>query len=46
MMQMNKVDREMEAAIQKLGECSPPKAYEQTFAEAIEKKKREIAAAL
>jgi hypothetical protein len=43
---MSKVDREMDAAIAKLGECTPPKPFEQTFAEAIEKKKQQISASL
>jgi|688.fasta_scaffold229143_2 hypothetical protein len=36
----------MDAAIKKHGVCSPPKPYEEEFAEAIEKKKQQIAASL
>lgn len=43
---MNKVDREMEAAIKKLGECSPPKSFEQEFAEGVEKHRQKAAASL
>ena len=37
---MDKVDREMEAAIKKHGYIQVPKPYEQEFAEEIEKKRK------
>jgi hypothetical protein len=40
------VDRELEAAVQKHGECSLPKSYEEEFAEAIQKRKQQITASL
>jgi predicted polyphosphate/ATP-dependent NAD kinase len=43
---MQKVDRELDLAVQKHGVITPPKSYEEEFAEAVQKKKQQIAASL